>query len=123
MKRFRAKTAPMSRRRVAATASATSTARCAATTRTHRPPIRRRGSIGRAKAKEAKLPYIGNALTESRHGLSVELGSARLGSARLGSGNMRIMALFLEARMSHRGDSMRLGGGLSRAAPFDCNSA
>ena len=52
------------------------------------------------------------------------LGSARLGSARLGSAraNMRIMALFLEARMSHRGDS-RLGGGLSRAAPFDCNSA
>ena len=54
---------------------------------------------------------------------SARLGSARLGSARLGSGNMRIMALFLEARMSHRGDSMRLGGGLSRAAPFDCNSA
>jgi len=62
----------------AATAKGTSTARSAATTRTLRPPTPQAWLYRKGKGKEAKLSYIGNALTENRHGLVVE---AELGSA------------------------------------------
>jgi hypothetical protein len=48
------------------------TARSARTTRTPRPPIRKRGSTAKGQARRAKLCFPGRALMEHRNGLLVD---------------------------------------------------
>src|SRR6267154_3074736 len=64
--------AAASRRLLAATASATFTARSAATRRTPRSPIPMPDCIAKGPGQPAKLAYLGHVLMENRHALVVD---------------------------------------------------